>query len=113
MTHRNVTQITKAGSQSGPAFGVPTADPLTPLERELLTEVRRLTRRCGQLWIKSFTPAEQQDYLLSRFDRVVELEAMDERGDLEAYWTRIYETFSRSMDDVRLPVDAYVLPRAA
>lgn len=104
----------EAGTRStGPASVVPAADPLTPLERELLAENRRLTRRCGQLWIKAFTPTEQQDYLLSRFDRVVELEAMDERGDLAEYWSRIYETFSRSMDDVRQPVETYVLPKAA
>lgn len=110
----NIVQIQEAGTRStGPAFVGPIADPLTPLERRLLTENRRLTRECGRLWLKAFTPKDRQDYLLSRLDRVVELEAMDERGDLEEYWSRIYETFSRSMDDVRQPVETYVLPRAA
>lgn len=107
----NVTQITKAGSRSGPAFGV--ADPLTPLERRLLTENRRLTRECSRLWLKAFTPADRQEFLLGRLDRVAELIAADERGDLGDYYARVLETFNRSMDDTRQPVENYVLPLVA
>lgn len=113
VTHRNVAQITKAGSHQGPAFGVSNADPLTPLERYLLAENRRLKRECGRLWLKAFTPKERQEYLLARLDRVAELIAADERGDLDGYYARVLETFSRSMDDTRQPVEAYIFPRAA
>lgn len=115
MTHRNVTQITKAGSHQGPAFGVPTADPLTPFTRRLLEENRKLKRECGRLWLKAFAPKERQEYLLARLDRVAELIAADERGELDenGYYARVLETFSRSLDDTRQPVEAYVLPRAA
>lgn len=106
----------EAGTRStGPAFGVPNADPLTPLERCLLAENRKLKRECGRLWLKAFTPADRQEYLLGRLDRVVELVAADERGELDeaGYYERILETFNRSLDDTRQPVEAYVLPRAA
>jgi hypothetical protein len=104
----------EAGTRStGPAFGVPNADPLTPLERYLLAENRKLKRECGRLWLKAFTPADRQEYLLARLDRVAELIAADERGELDDYYERVIETFNRSLDDTRQPVEAYVLPRAA
>lgn len=106
------TNNTKAGSHQGPAFVV-AADPLTPTFRDLLDENRRLRRECGRLWLKAFAPKERQEFLLTRLDRVAELEALDERGDINDYMRRVIATFDQSMTDTRLPADEYVVPRAA
>lgn len=102
---------TTAGSHSGPAVVV--ADPLTPTTRALLDEVRHLRRECGRLWLRAYTPKDRQEFLLARLDRVADLEAADERGDLDAYYQRIITSFSASMNDIREPVDVYIAPRAA
>lgn len=107
------TNNTKAGSQEGPAFAVPAADPLTPSFRELLDENKRLRRECGRLWLKAFAPKERQEFLLARLDRVAELEALDERGDIDDYMRRVMATFDESMNDIRKPADEYIALRAA
>ena len=106
MSYGNLTTdtTTKAGTRTGPAFVVPAADPLTPLERKLLEENRHLRRECGRLWLLAHTPAERQKFLLDRLDRVAELEAADERGDLDAYYARVLASFDRSLDDLRAPI---------
>lgn len=106
------TNNTKAGSHQGPAFVV-AADPLTPSFRDLLEENRRLRRECGRLWLKAFAPKERQEFLLARLDRVAELEALDERGDINDYMRRVIATFDQSMTDTRKPADEYIVPRAA
>jgi len=100
-----------AGPDTGPAVVV--ADPLTPTFRALLNENKRLRREAGRLWLKAHTPAERHEFLLARLDRVAELEAADERGDLATYYDRVLASFEASMADIRKPADAYVAPRAA
>ena len=102
----------EAGSHQGPAFVV-AADPLTPSFRDLLEENRRLRRECGRLWLKAFAPKERQEFLLARLDRVAELEALDERGDINAYMSRVMAMFDESMNDIRKPADEYIALRAA
>lgn len=112
VTPNSTTNNTKAGSHQGPAFVV-AADPLTPSFRDLLEENRRLRRECGRLWLKAFAPKERQEFLLTRLDRVAELEALDERGDINDYMSRVMATFDESMNDIRRPVEDYVIAKAA
>lgn len=68
-------------------FPQSTADPLPPLVRELLAEVRQLRHECNRLWLLAFTPKERQEILLDRLDRAAELTASPDVDDhLDAAW---------------------------
>ncbi|WP_156759640.1 hypothetical protein [Microbacterium karelineae] len=86
----------------------PVADPLTPTMRQALAEVHQLRRESGRLWLRAYAPEVRQEFLLDRLARVAELETLDERGDLDDYWTRVMGSLGQSMGDIRQPVEMFV-----
>ncbi|GGD83172.1 hypothetical protein [Microbacterium murale] len=55
-----------------------------------------------RLWLRSFGPKDQQDYLLSRLDRAAEIVA--DTGNIEHHMDEAWRLYVASLDNIREPI---------